>query len=182
MKTIETERLILRDWEETDLDDFFEYAKVEGVGEMAGWPHHENIEVSEKILRDFIAKGDVYAIVLKENNKVIGSLRIHNRTPDTGYKAAIQREIGYVVSKTYWGLGIAPEAAKAAIRYAFEEINVDVLWCGHFTTNYQSQRVIEKSGFVFYKDGLYEAKALNQFFAVKDYIMTKEDYKKLYTL
>jgi len=35
-KTIETDRLILRAWKETDLDDFYEYASVEGVGEMAG--------------------------------------------------------------------------------------------------------------------------------------------------
>ena len=35
--TIETERLILRPWKQTDLDDFFEYASVDGVGEMAGW-------------------------------------------------------------------------------------------------------------------------------------------------
>ena len=33
---IETDRLLLRAWQETDLDDFFEYASVEGVGEMAG--------------------------------------------------------------------------------------------------------------------------------------------------
>lgn len=39
--TIETERLILRPWKQTDLDDFFEYASVDGVGEMAGWKHHE---------------------------------------------------------------------------------------------------------------------------------------------
>ena len=34
---IETERLILRPWRESDLQDFYEYASVPGVGEMAGW-------------------------------------------------------------------------------------------------------------------------------------------------
>ncbi len=34
---LETERLILREWQETDLADFFEYASVDGVGQMAGW-------------------------------------------------------------------------------------------------------------------------------------------------
>ena len=38
-KTIETKRLILRPFVRTDLDDFFEYASVEGTGEMAGWHH-----------------------------------------------------------------------------------------------------------------------------------------------
>ena len=51
---LETERLILRPFEVKDLEDFFEYASVEGVGECAGWNHHENIEVSKDILTDFI--------------------------------------------------------------------------------------------------------------------------------
>ena len=38
---LETERLILRAWEITDLDNFFEYASVNGVGEKAGWEHHK---------------------------------------------------------------------------------------------------------------------------------------------
>ena len=38
---LETERLILRPWKLEDLEDFYEYASVDGVGEMAGWPHHE---------------------------------------------------------------------------------------------------------------------------------------------
>ena len=39
---LETERLILRAWEITDLDNFFEYASVNGVGEKAGWEHHKS--------------------------------------------------------------------------------------------------------------------------------------------
>ena len=41
---IQTERLVLRAFKQSDLDDFFEYASVEGVGEMAGWRHHQNKE------------------------------------------------------------------------------------------------------------------------------------------
>ena len=73
---IETERLILRPFEQSDLDDFYEYASVEGVGEMAGWKHHENKEKSQSILDLFITEDKTFAIVLKENNKVIGSLGV----------------------------------------------------------------------------------------------------------
>ena len=125
-------------------------------------------------------KGDVYAVVLKESNKVIGSLGIHDRTLDSCYEADVQREIGYVLGKQYWGRGLMPEAVREAIKYAFEELNVDVLWCSHFTTNPQSKRVIEKSGFRFYGDGQFEAKALNKSFDSKNYIMTREDYKALF--
>ena len=43
---IETPRLILRPWEKTDTQDLFAYASVPGVGEMAGWTHHQSIEKS----------------------------------------------------------------------------------------------------------------------------------------
>ena len=61
-KTIHTSRLILRSFEPSDLDDFFEYASVEGVGEMAGWAHHENKEVTLRVLNSFITEDKVFAI------------------------------------------------------------------------------------------------------------------------
>lgn len=48
--TIETDRLILRAWQEADVNGFYEYASAPGVGEMAGWKHHDSIKVfMEKI-------------------------------------------------------------------------------------------------------------------------------------
>ena len=73
---IETKRLILRSFEQSDLDDFYEYASVDGVGEMAGWKHHESKDESQSILDLFINEDKTFAIVLKENNKVIGSLGV----------------------------------------------------------------------------------------------------------
>lgn len=75
--TLETKRLILRPWCESDLEDFYEYASVPDVGEMAGWRHHESREISKKILDSFITEKNVFAVVLKQNNKVIGSLGLH---------------------------------------------------------------------------------------------------------
>ena len=51
---LETERLILRAWKETDLEDFYEYAKVDGVGQMAGWESHKSLQESKTILEMFI--------------------------------------------------------------------------------------------------------------------------------
>lgn len=59
---LETERLILREWRISDLDDLFEYASVEGVGEMAGWPHHTEIETSQMVLESFISGKSVFAV------------------------------------------------------------------------------------------------------------------------
>ena len=149
-----TKRLILREWKEDDLDDFYEYAKVEGVGERAGWHHHESIQKTKEILDDFIKEDKVFAIVLKENNKVIGSLGVERYgmekelTEFNGYKG---REIGYVLSKDYWGQGLMPEAVKAIIDYLFNELDLDFLTCGYYLFNNQSRRVQEKCGFVPYR-------------------------------
>ena len=75
-KTIETDRLILRAFVQTDLDDFFEYASVEGTGEMAGWHHHQDKQKSQEILDLFISEGKTFAVCLKESGKVIGSLGV----------------------------------------------------------------------------------------------------------
>lgn len=176
METIQTERLILRDWKLSDVDDFYEYAKVDGVGEMAGWPHHQNVEESLRILKSFIDKGEVYAVVLKKTNKVIGSLGIMNRSMDPEYPATIQREIGYVLSKDHWGQGLMSEAVKAAIKYTFETLHADVIWCGHFDFNDRSRRVVEKCGFKFYKKGIYDAKLLGKKFDESCYLITREAY------
>lgn len=147
---IETERLILRAWRETDLADFYEYARVEGVGEMAGWSHHQSVEESRRILDSFISGKKTFALEWKENGKVIGSLGLEPR--DAGLPEELQgREIGYVLSRDYWGRGLMPEAVKAVIDYCFRELSFDYLTCGHFDCNDRSRRVVEKSGFRFLK-------------------------------
>lgn len=151
---LETERLILRPWEESDLEDFYEYAKVDGVGQMAGWEPHKSIQESKKILDMFIREKKTFALELKENHKVIGSLGLENLSLllDEKYEKLAGREIGYVLSKDYWGQGLMPEAVKRVIRFCFEDLNYDYLICCHWIENSQSQRVIEKSGFQFIKE------------------------------
>ena len=147
MKTLETDRLILRLWQETDASDLFEYASDDRVGPSAGWPVHENIETSKTIIDSFIKDNDVYAIVLKLENKVIGGIGLHDRKPEASLESLMQREVGYVLNPKYWGRGIVPEAVKVVLEYGFEELNLDLIWCGYFSFNENSKRVIEKCGF-----------------------------------
>lgn len=147
MKTLYTDRLVLREWEISDYKDLYEYAKSELVGPNAGWPPHENEEKSKEIIEGFIKGKEVYAIILKDENKVIGSIGIHDRTPDDSKKDLKQREIGYVINPKYWGQRIAPEAVNRVIDYGFNELGLDLIWCCHYDFNNKSKRVIEKSGF-----------------------------------
>ena len=52
--TLTTERLVLQPWRETDLEDLDEYARVVGVGQMAGWLPHENRAESRAVLQMFM--------------------------------------------------------------------------------------------------------------------------------
>ncbi len=153
-KTLETYRLILRTFNYDDLNDLFEYASVEGVGEKAGWKHHESILKSKEILDIFIKHDKTFAIVLKENNKVIGSIGVDEYgmedklTEFNNYKG---REIGFVLNKDYWGKGIMTEAVKEVINYLFNDLELDFLLCGYYDFNTTSKRVQEKLGFKPYR-------------------------------
>lgn len=153
-KHIETERLILRAFQESDLADFYEYASVEGVGEMAGWCHHESLDKTAEILDRFINEDKTFAICFKENNKVIGSLGVEKYGLEeklTEFEGYCGRELGFVLSKDYWGSGIMPEAVNAVIDYLFCELDFDFLLCGYYNFNIQSKKVQEKCGFKPYR-------------------------------
>ncbi len=150
---IETQRLVLRPWREEDLQDFYEYASVPGVGEMAGWSTHKSIEESMTVLKIFMEEKKTFAIELKENGKVIGSLGLETREDILDVtNDSVGREIGYTIGKEYWGRGLTPEAVKAVIDYCFRVLKFDWLTCGHFVWNHQSRRVVEKCSFDYLKD------------------------------
>lgn len=153
---LKTERLLIRPWRQSDLDDFYSYASVDGVGQMAGWKPHESKEESKIILDIFISHKKTFA--LEYQGKVIGSVGIekYNETHFPEFENKKCREIGYVLSKEYWGQGLMPEALKEVIRFLFENANLDVIFCGHFLWNEQSHRVQEKSGFKHYAFDTYE--------------------------
>lgn len=155
---LKTERLILRPWTLDDVDDFYEYARVDGVGQMAGWVPHKSKEESLEILKMFIEGKKTFAITY--NDKVIGSLGIEKYKEEElpEFDSKLGRELGFVLSKDYWGNGFMAEAVKEVIKYLFEVEKLDFLVCGHFTDNNQSKRVQEKCGFKHYKLTKYETR------------------------
>ena len=146
---LETERLILRPWTMDDLEDFYEYASIEGLGQMAGWLPHKTIAESRTILDMFIRGKKTFAIELKETGKVIGSVGIEEPDPDPETEKQ-GRELGFVLHKAYWANELAPEAARAVISWCFDTQGYDFLTCSHFDWNTRSKRVIEKTGFRFF--------------------------------
>ena len=143
---LETERLILRPWCDDDAPDLYIYASDPEVGPSAGWSPHTSVENSREIIRAVLSAPDTFAVCLKENGKPIGSIGFHRNDlaeDDDEY------ELGYWIGKPFWGQGLIPEAAHEMLRYAFEDLKMNRIWCGYYDGNEKSRRVQEKLGFVY---------------------------------
>lgn len=141
---LETERLILRPWEEADAEECYRYTKDPRVGPIAGWPVHTSVEDSRQVIRDVLMVPETYAIILKESGLPVGSIGLHRN--DLAEKDD-EAELGYWLGVPYWGQGLVPEAAGELLRHAFEDLKLDRVWCGYYEGNEQSKRVQEKLGF-----------------------------------
>ncbi|MBU0997460.1 MAG: GNAT family N-acetyltransferase [Firmicutes bacterium] len=175
MKTLKTKRLILRNFSESDAFDLFDYAKLETVGPNAGWAPHQTVDESLEIIKKFIESNDVWAVELRSNHKVIGSVGLHERMTIQGEKV---KELGYVLSTSYEGKGLMTEACRRVLQYAFEEEKVQKIKVAHFLGNEKSKRVIEKCGFEYEKEGTHQSIAYGPKLS-KVYQMTIENYKKI---
>lgn len=145
--TLETKRLVLRPWEEGDVEDLYRYASHPDVGPIAGWAVHTSVENSREIIRGVLSASETYAVVLKETGRPVGSIGLMRGgasnigIPDT------EGEIGYWIGVPYWGRGLIPEAVREMVRHGFEGLGLERIWCGYFEGNVKSRRAQEKCGF-----------------------------------
>ena len=102
-KTLETERLILRRWNESDAEDLFRYASDPDVGPIAGWPAHKSIDESRNVIKNVLNGKEAYAVCLKEDGKAIGAIELkldgHTDMTDRDDEC----EMGYWLGKPFWG-------------------------------------------------------------------------------
>lgn len=147
---LETERLILRKWTDADAESLFHYAKDPAVGPAAGWQPHQSVEESRNVIRNLLNGAECYAICEKGSDEAIGSieLRLNGHTDMTDRDD--ECELGYWLGKPFWGRGYMPEAAKEILRHGFEDLGMNVIWCGYYDGNQKSKRVQEKLGFTYH--------------------------------
>ena len=144
---LETERLILRRFDESDAENVYLYAKDPDVGPIAGWPPHKSVDESREVIRNVFSGSEAYAVCLKSDNKAIGAieLKLNGHTDMT--EKDDECELGYWLGKPFWGQGIIPEAVREILCHAFEDIGMNKVWCGYYDGNVKSKRVQEKCGF-----------------------------------
>jgi len=154
---IETERLILRQWKLEDVNDV-----VEGLNNLnvTKWLAQVPLPYTEEDAKSFINKSienNLYnfAIVLKEENKVIGGTQLTNISYIHGTAGG-----GIWVNEKYQGKGYGTEAFGARIKYAFEELGLRRLENGYFKENEKSHKMQLRFG---YKDeGIRRKKFISQ--------------------
>lgn len=148
---LETERLILRDWVQTDLTDL-----VEGLNDLnvARWlayvPHPYTRQDAEKWINFCMAlaqkqeKRDAYefAIILKQEERAIGGLSINRINQVHGTAGG-----GIWLNSKYQGRGYGSEAFSEKIRFAFEDLNLRRLENGYFPENSASLAMQQRFGF-----------------------------------
>lgn len=177
---IETERLILRPWQESEAAILYKYASDPDVGPIAGWNPHTSVENSREIILTVFASPETYAVVLKKTGEPIGccGIMVANSLHTAEMKHG-EAEIGYWIGKPYWGQGLIPEAVKALLSRCFNELGLDAVWCGYYDGNLKSKRVCEKCGFKYYHTNNDVTSPLGDKRTEHFYKMTKEDYNTI---
>ena len=145
---METARILLRPWRDSDAEVLYKYASDPDVGPRAGWPPHKSVEESLEIIRTLFHNDTTWAIILKETDEPIGAIG-YGPSCDCKLPARDGEPIvGYWVAKPYWNKGICTEALKLMLDHIKANADIPSLISGHFVDNPASGRVMEKCGFV----------------------------------
>lgn len=175
---IETQRLILRRWNESDAENVFKYASCPDIGPAAGWPPHKNIEESLYVIQNVLNGEESYAICLKSDNKAIGAIELKLKGHTDMADRDDECELGFWLGKPFWGQGIMSEAVRGIIQYAFEKRGMNKIWAGYYDGNERSMHVQKRCGFKhqWTKENM-DVPLLNEKRTVHANLLTKEDWQ-----
>jgi RimJ/RimL family protein N-acetyltransferase len=141
MKTLETERLILRKLKEDDFDAVYSYINCAETGIYFPWGSNSEEEARYYIALAITEAGKEpifhyhYAAVRKETDKLIGGCRV-----------SCDGSLCWVLHRDYWNQGFGTEMGKAMMQYGFEELNLHRLFATCDTENTGSYRLMERLG------------------------------------
>jgi len=147
MKIIETNRLILRTWEEKDIDAMALIDQDPKVCEFLPGigTREETAARTQRIMQHYEQHGFcLYAVELKSTHKFIGWIGLSIPSFEAHFTPAV--EIGWRLDSRYWNIGYATEGARAVLNYAFTKLNLNEIVSFTTINNKASRRVMEKIG------------------------------------
>jgi len=137
----------LRKWDEADLDNLVKYANNNNVAKWLtnGFPHPYTHENGKTFISMATNDNPTKIFAIEVNGEAVGSIGIFPQT-DIHEKSA---EMGYWLAEEYWGQGIMTKAIQEIVDYGFQTFDIVRIFARPFSTNLNSQRVLEKAGFTF---------------------------------
>lgn len=156
---IETERLILRRYKETDIDAIYDIITDKRLSTYIKYPEltkEQELEcIKEWIVEADYSKYERWVIERKEDGAIVGNIDVNTVVKKHNYC-----NVGYTIRYDYWGNGYAAEALEAVSNHLLEESGYYLVECSCNELNKQSFRVMEKAGFK--KDGYIANRRLNK--------------------
>lgn len=178
LPTFETERLKIRLFDMNDVDDLYEYCSDK---EVTKYLPFETYSCKQQAIDRINYCKDIYinmtspilwAIEYKENGKLIGGIDFIEWDEDNKVG-----EIGYVLNKDYWNMGIMTEALKVILKFGFEKMQLNRIQLRCDERNLASAKVMEKNGLK-YEGTLRQIKfQKGEFISLRYYSILKEEWK-----
>lgn len=147
IKELSTERLFLRKMKASDSESLYkiwsdpEVTKYMNIDSFTDKSQAKDmIDLLDKLSQE--NKAVRYSIIEKKSNKIIGSCGYNSLDFENS-----KVEVGYDISKTYWGNGFAPEAILSLVDYAFNSLNINRIEAKVEPENINSIKVLQKLNF-----------------------------------
>src|SRR5579859_367219 len=157
-----TERLLLREFEESDWRAVYAYQKHPLYLRYTPWSNRTEMEV-RVFVQTFLSWRAAlprskfqFAVILRSSGELIGNCGIRT-TAGKSWEA----DIGYEYDHRYWGQGYATESARALLAFGFGELNLHRIWAHCIAENTGSSHVMEKIG-MRYEGRFYEAEWMKE--------------------
>ena len=144
---MQSQRIILRPWRDSDAEALYEYASDPEVGPRAGWPPHRSVEESLEIIRTVFSGEGMWAVELKGTGKPVGCVGYLTASASNLKIQDDEAEVGYWIARPFWNQGLCTEALSLVIDYCFSVKGFTTLWGDYFPENPASGKVMEKCGF-----------------------------------
>lgn len=149
------------------------------LGNNAGWEPHKSIEDSKEVLHTvFMGNEGVFAIILKEDNSLVGSIGI---ITDPKRENTRTRMLGYWLKECHWGKGMASEATRTILDYGFNVLGLHLISANCYPHNTRSRLLLERNGFV-YEGILHEAEMTYDGPCIRPFMLLSEKRKSAHGL
>jgi RimJ/RimL family protein N-acetyltransferase len=142
---LETERLTLREWRDSDREPFARMNADTRVMEFfpCTLSSLESDSVLKEIQAHFLQHGfGLCAVELRRDGDFIGFIGLNVPSLEAHFTPSV--EIGWRLAADHWGLGLATEGAQAIVRYGFEALGLEELVAFTVPSNARSRRIMEK--------------------------------------